>query len=235
MITGYKDKHKYVSPQGVRSVVYLMDCMDAMAQMPDKAFDLAIIDPPYGIGEDGRKGVRTSPSRPNSYLREPKYKAKEWDNKPPDNAYFNELLRVSKNVIIWGANHFIENIPNQNSSCWLIWDKKNEGTDFADCELAWTNMKTAVRKYTIHKFEGTRGGKDCIHPTQKPVNLYDWILTKYATEGMKLLDTHLGSQSSRIAAYNGGFDFTGFELDEDYFRDGNKRFDNHVKQLRLEL
>ena len=232
-IKGYKDKSEYTHPNGTKSIVYLMDNMDFMEQVPPKFFDLAIVDPPYGIGEDGRKGVRTSPSRPNSYLREPKYKAKGWDNSPPDNEYFNELLRVSKNTIIWGANHFIENIPNQNSSCWLVWDKKNEGTDFADCELAWTNMKTAVRKYTIHKFEGTRGGKDCIHPTQKPVNLYDWILTKYATEGMKILDTHLGSGSSRIAAYKHGLDFVGVELDEDYFKDHEKRFKNFVSQLTM--
>jgi site-specific DNA-methyltransferase (adenine-specific) len=207
--------------------------MEYMQSIPDGYFDLAIVDPPYGIGEDGRKGVRTSPSRPNSYLREPKYKAKGWDNKPPDKKYFNELLRVSKNTIIWGANHFIENIPNQNSSCWLVWDKKNEGTDFADCELAWTNMKTAVRKYAIHKFDGTRGGKDCIHPTQKPVKLYEWILMNYAKEGDKILDTHLGSQSSRIAAYNLGFEFVGTELDQEYFEQGCKRFDQHKAQLTL--
>ena len=215
---------------------YNADCMDIMKQYPDKHFDLAIVDPPYGIGEDGRKGVRTSPSRPNSYLREPKYKSKGWDNKTPDNNYFNELLRVSKNTIIWGANHFIENIPNQNSSCWLVWDKKNEGTDFADCELAWTNMKTAVRKYTIHKFEGTRGGKDCIHPTQKPVNLYDWILTKYATEGMQILDTHFGSGSIALAVHKANvldkmnLHLTGIEIDADYFQAAMTRIKKYVAQ-----
>ena len=139
--------------------LYNKDCMEAMKEMDDNQFDLAIVDPPYGIGEDGRKGVRTSPSRPNSYKRKPKYESKGWDCKPPDKPYFEELLRVSKNVIVFGANHFIENIPNQNSSCWIVWDKKNEGTDFADCELAWSNMKTTVRKYRIHKFDPTRGGK----------------------------------------------------------------------------
>jgi site-specific DNA-methyltransferase (adenine-specific) len=215
------------------------DCMEIMKQYPDKYFDLAIVDPPYGIGEDGRKGVRTSPSRPNSYLREPKYKAKGWDNKPPDKAYFNELLRVSKNVIIWGANHFIENIPTPNSSCWIVWDKKNEGTDFADCELAWTNMKTAVRKYTIHKFEGTRGGKDCIHPTQKPVNLYDWILTKYATEGMKILDTHFGSGSIALAVDKANrldkmnLHLTACEIDKEYIDKAIKRISESIKQGTL--
>lgn len=215
------------------------DCMEIMKQYPDKYFDLAIVDPPYGIGEDGRKGVRTSPSRPNSYLREPKYKAKGWDNNPLDNKYFNELLRVSKNTIIWGANHFIENIPNQNSSCWLVWDKKNEGTDFTDCELAWTNMKTAVRKYTIHKFDGTRGGKDCIHPTQKPVNLYDWILTKYATEGMKILDTHFGSGSIALAVDKANrldkmnLHLTACEIDKEYIDKAIKRISESIKQGTL--
>jgi site-specific DNA-methyltransferase (adenine-specific) len=211
------------------------DCMEGMARYPDKYFDLAIVDPPYGIGEDGGKGVRTSPSRPNSYLREPKYKAKGWDNKVPDKEYFTELLRVSKNAIIFGANHFIENIPNANTSCWIVWDKKNGDTDFADCELAWSNMKSAVRKYEIHKFHETRGGKDCIHPTQKPVALYKWILDKYAKQGDKILDTHLGSGSSRIAAYEMGFHFTAFELDKEYFDAQEKRYNNHISQLKLNL
>jgi site-specific DNA-methyltransferase (adenine-specific) len=209
------------------------DNMQLMARYPDNYFDLAIVDPPYGIGEDGRKGVRTSPIRPNSYNRKPKYTAKNWDNSAPKKDYFIELLRVSKNVIIWGANHFIENIPNQNTPCWIVWDKKNEGTDFADCELAWSNMKTAVRKYTIHKFEGTRGGKDCIHPTQKPVALYKWILDKYAQQGNKILDTHLGSGSIAIACHDYGFDLTACELDTEYYEAAKKRFLNHSAQTKL--
>jgi site-specific DNA-methyltransferase (adenine-specific) len=207
--------------------------MKLMSRYEDNHFDLAIVDPPYGIGEDGGKGVRTSPSRPNSYLREPKHKAKGWDNVVPNKEYFIELLRVSKNVIIFGANHFIENIPKQNSSCWIVWDKKNGGTDFADCELAWTNMKTAVRKYTIHKFDATRGGKDCIHPTQKPVKLYEWILMNYAKEGDKILDTHLGSGSIAIACHNLGYDLTACELDKEYFEASLKRLKQHQSQLRL--
>jgi DNA modification methylase len=112
-ITGYKDKHEYVSESGVKSTVYLMDCMELMSQLSENQIGLAVVDPPYGIGEDGRKGVRTSPSRPNSYLREPKYKAKVWDNKPPDKAYFNELLRVSKNVIIWGQTILLKTYQPQ--------------------------------------------------------------------------------------------------------------------------
>jgi site-specific DNA-methyltransferase (adenine-specific) len=209
------------------------DNMQLMARYPDKYFDLAIVDPPYGIGEDGGKGVRTSPSRPNSYNRKPKYEAKGWDKEPPAKEYFLELLRVSKYVIIWGANHFIDRIPNASSPCWIVWDKKNEGTDFADCELAWSNMKTAVRKYTVHKFKGTRGGKDCIHPTQKPVDLYKWILTKYANDGDKILDTHLGSGSIAIACHDMGFDLTACELDPDYYNAAIKRLTDHQKQLKL--
>jgi site-specific DNA-methyltransferase (adenine-specific) len=207
--------------------------MELMARHEDNHFDLAIVDPPYGIGEDGSKGVRTSPSRPNSYLREPKHKAKGWDNAVPNKEYFIELLRVSKNVIIFGANHFIENIPNQNSSCWIVWDKKNGGTDFADCELAWTNMKTAVRKYTVHKFNATRGGKDCIHPTQKPVKLYEWLLMNYAKEGDKILDTHLGSGSIAIACHNLKYDLTACELDKEYFEAAMKRIEKHKQQLTM--
>ena len=207
--------------------------MELMARYEDNHFDLAIVDPPYGIGEDGSKGVRTSPSRPNSYLRKPKHKAKGWDNVVPDKEYFIELLRVSKNVIVFGANHFIENIPNQNSSCWIVWDKKNGGTDFADCELAWSNMKTAVRKYTIHKFEATRGGKDCIHPTQKPVKLYEWLLMNYAKEGDKILDTHLGSGSIALACHNLGFDLTACELDKEYYDAAMRRITEHKQQLRM--
>ena len=216
------------------SDVYLMDNMELMAKYPDGYFDLALVDPPYGIGEDGRKKVRTSPSRPNSYLRKPKYESKGWDNEPPKKDYFLELIRVSKNVIIWGANHFIENIPNQNSSCWIVWDKKNEGTDFADCELAWSNMKTTVRKYTVHKFHETKGGKQCIHPTQKPVALYQWIYKNYLPNGGKVLDTHLGSGSNRIAADKmGNIDFTACEIDEDYFNAQEKRFNQYKSQLTL--
>ena len=209
--------------------------MELMAKTPDKYYDLAIVDPPYGIGEDGRKGVRTSPSRPNSYNRKPKYEAKGWDNKPPNKDYFIELLRVSKHVIVFGANHFIENIPKANSSCWIVWDKKNEGTDFADCELAWSNMKTTVRKVRVHKFLGTRGGQLCIHPTQKPVQLYKWLLHTYAKGGDKILDTHLGSGSIAIACHDYGYDLTATEIDKDYYNAAVKRYNKHISQLTLNL
>jgi len=222
---------KHVLPAVPSSEVYLEDCVKALKRYADNHFDLAIVDPPYGIGEDGEK-KRTSPKRPNSYVNYKKHSKKDWDKEPPSIEYFTELQRVSKNQIIWGANHFIERIPNANSSCWIVWDK-NMGGDFADCELAWCSFKTAVRKVFGHPFIGTNGGIDRIHPTQKPLFLYDWILMKYAKEGDLILDTHLGSGSSRIAAYKGGFNFVGFEIDCDYYEAQEKRFKDFVSQLRM--
>mgnify|MGYP003954863371 CR=1 FL=1 len=204
--------------------------------------DFAIINKDAGInthptpGEDGRKGVRTSPSRPNSYLREPKYKAKGWDSNSPDEEYFNELIRVSKNQIIWGANHFISKIP-YDSSCWVVWDKKNEGTDFADCELAWTSFKTAVRKFKW-KWAGMlqqnmSNKQQRIHPTEKPIQLYQWLLKKYAKEGDLILDTHLGSASIAIACHREKFSLVGCELIEEYYLAGLKRLENEQMQTTL--
>jgi site-specific DNA-methyltransferase (adenine-specific) len=209
------------------------DCIKGMIRYPDKYFDLAIIDPPYGIGEDGSK----------NHTRGKLALAKNYksfagnDISAPDINYFNELLRVSKNQIIWGANHFIKNIP-YNSSCWIVWDKDNTG-DFADAELAYTSFKSAVR---IFKFrwngmlqQNMKDKEQRIHPTQKPVALYKWLLQNYAKQGDKILDTHLGSGSSRIAAYEMGFDFTAFELDKEYFEAQEKRYKAHIAQLKLEL
>lgn len=209
------------------------DCMEGMARYPDKYFDLAIVDPPYGIGEDGIKNhSRGGAAKPTMYT------PKNWDSSAPQKEYFNELLRVSKNTIIWGANHFIENIPHSNSSCWIVWDKDNTG-DFADCELAYTSFKTAVRMFTF-RWNGMlqqdmKNKEYRIHPTQKPIALYKWLLSNYAKQGDKILDTHLGSGSSRIAAYEMGFDFTAFELDTEYFEAQEKRYKAHIAQLKLEL
>lgn len=214
------------------SETYNMDCMEYMKQFPDNHFELAIVDPPYGIGEDGGKNHSRSVA-----TRVTMYTAKNWDSSTPNKDYFFELIRVSKNAIIWGANHFIENIPNANSSSWVVWDKQNGDNDFADCELAWTNYKIAVRKFQFRwqgMLQGDMSNKEIrIHPTQKPVALYKWLLANYAKEGDKILDTHLGSQSSRIAAYDMGFDFYGTELDKDYFEHGNKRFEQFKAQLKL--
>jgi site-specific DNA-methyltransferase (adenine-specific) len=208
------------------------DCMEGMARYPDKYFNLAIVDPPYGIGEDGGDKKRGTKS-----IKTPIYNKKNWDSEPPKIEYFSELIRVSKNQIIWGANHFINNIP-YNSSCWIVWDKDNTG-DFADAELAYTSFKSAVR---IFKFrwngmlqQNMKDKEQRIHPTQKPVALYKWLLHNYAKQGDKILDTHLGSGSSRIAAYDMGFDFTAFELDKEYYEAQEKRYKAHIAQLKMEL
>ncbi|MCK4968657.1 MAG: site-specific DNA-methyltransferase [Candidatus Aenigmarchaeota archaeon] len=209
-----------------------VDCLPFMKQCEDKQFDLAIVDPPYGIGEDGKKNhSRGKATKPTFY------KPKEWDKKTPEEIYFLELKRVSKNQIIWGANHFIEKIPKANSSSWVVWDKLNGVNDFADCELALTNFKKAVRKYTFRwagMLQGDMKNKEIrIHPTQKPVKLYEWLLINYAKEGDKILDTHLGSGSIAIACYNYKFDLVACELDKEYFEAAIKRLEQHKKQLTL--
>ncbi len=203
--------------------------MDYMAGVMDGYFELAVVDPPYGInitkqslGEGG-----------GLYRKAKKYKRGEWDCLIPDDFYFNELFRVSKNQIIWGGNYF-NLFP---TPCFLFWDKNNGGSDFADGELAWTSFKSPVRKFKFTWSGFIQGDmknkEERLHPTQKPVKLYEWILMNYAKEGDKILDTHLGSGSSRIAAYNLGFDFTGIELDKEYFDASVKRFENHINQLQL--
>jgi site-specific DNA-methyltransferase (adenine-specific) len=211
------------------------DNMLLMARYPDNYFDLAIVDPPYGIGEDGGKSesrCKKTKVKPNNY------KKKNWDISAPSKDYFIELIRVSKNVIIWGANHFIENIPHANSSCWVVWDKDNGDNDFADCELAYCSFNTAVRKirYKWHGMLQEKMGvnkENRIHPTQKPVDLYKWILDKYAKQGDKILDTHLGSGSIAIACHDYGFDLTACELDKEYFDKAMQRITNHTNQLNL--
>ena len=203
-----------------------MDCMEYMRSLPDNAFDLAIVDPPYGIGESGGKDSRNR-------VKSPTYKKKNWDDFAPSQEYFIELQRVSKNQIIWGANHFASHIVNPSSSCWIVWDKLNSG-DFADCELAYTSFKTAVRKFSFAwngMIQGDMKNKEVrIHPTQKPVKLYEWLLANYAKEGDRILDTHLGSGSSAIAAHYGGFEFVGTELDPDYYEAAKSRFKRETAQ-----
>lgn len=210
-----------------------MDCIEFMQSVPDKFYDLAIVDPPYGIGEDGSKNIK----RTGGVAKPKKYKSFAGnDLQSPELIYFQELKRISKNQIIWGANHFISKIPF-NSSCWVVWDKDNGETDFADCELAYTSFKSAVRKFKFTwngmRQENMKNKEIRLHPTQKPVKLYEWLLINYAKEGDKILDTHGGSQSSRIACYNLGFELDIIELDKDYYEAGNKRFEQHKKQLTL--
>ena len=216
--------------------------MKAMSEFPDKFFELAVVDPPYGIGEAAGKnnsrnkgfGVSKKASKKITYSKD--YGCKKWDDCPANVEYFLELKRVSKNQIVWGANHFISRIPF-DSPAWIVWDKCNGESDFADCELAWTSFKSAVRKFEF-KWNGLlqhdmKNKEHRIHPTQKPVALYKWLLTNYAKPGDKILDTHLGSGSSRIAAHDMGFDFWGYELDADYFEAQEKRFAAHIAKPAL--
>ena len=210
---------------------YNMDCMQGMKEFPDKYFDLAIVDPPYGIGENGDK----------NHTRGKLAKAKDYkdfsgmDLKPPSEKYFDELFRVSKNQIIWGANHFISKIP-YDSSCWIVWDKDNTG-DFADCELAWTSFDSAVRKFKYRwngmLQENMKNKEIRMHPTQKPIALYEWLLSRYAKPNDIILDTHVGSASSLIACYNTNHKFVGFELDEYYYKVSKQRLDTEMAQMRL--
>jgi site-specific DNA-methyltransferase (adenine-specific) len=207
------------------------DCMELMKQYPDKHFDLAIVDPPYGIDMDGGKIGVDGTAKAKEYIK------KDWDKYAPKKNYFLELQRVSKNQIIWGANHFIENIHNANSPCWIVWDKEKVDGFFADSELAWASFKTAVRNFKFQwhgMIQGDMKNKEHrIHPTQKPVKLYEWLLTNYAKQGDKILDTHLGSGSHAIACNNLGFELVACELDEDYFDASVKRFKSEAAQERL--
>ena len=208
------------------------DCMIGMARYPDKHFDLAIVDPPYGIGENGNKNK----SRGKLAIAKDYKPFAGLDIEPPSECYFTELFRVSKNQIVFGANHFISRMPI-NSSCWIVWDKDNSG-NFADCELAWTSFKTAVRKFE-YRWNGMLQGdmknkENRIHPTQKPVALYKWLLKNYAKPGDLILDTHVGSASSLIACHDMGFRAVGFEIDEDYYKQSKERLEIVQRQVRFE-
>jgi site-specific DNA-methyltransferase (adenine-specific) len=223
-ITGFKDKHEYVNHNGTKSVLYLMDCMEALKQIPDKYYELAIVDPPYGIGYDGAK--QTS----GSHGGRKGHKFKGWDTKTPCKEYFDFLFNVSENQIIWGANYFTIYLPR--SMGWVIWRKDRGDFSSSDAELAFTSFDRALREWTKNPLILVREG-GTIHPTQKPVALYSWLLQNYAKQGDKILDTHVGSGSSRIACDKLDFDFTGFEIDNDYFYASVKRFENFVSQLRI--
>lgn len=204
------------------------DCMAMMARYPDKYFDLAIVDPPYGIGEDGK----SNHSR-GRLAKAQEYTPKAWDKTPPPMEYFDELRRVSRQQIIWGGNYF----PLPPTSCWVVWDKLNGENDFADCELAWASFKTAVRKFSFRwagMLQGNMAEKEArIHPTQKPVALYRWLLEKYAAPGQRILDTHLGSGSHAIAAHYFGAHLTACEIDADYFREASARINRETAQTTL--
>lgn len=221
------------------SETYNIDCIEYMQGIEDNYFDLAIVDPPYGIDADkaqNNAALQRIKSNGNSKAGRgyKLYKQTEWDSTIPSLQYFKQLFRVSKNQIVWGGNYMTEFLPPK--MCWLIWNKMQRDFSLADGEMAWTSFDKALRIFDMSRGEALSdannyGGK--LHPTQKPVKLYKWLLTNYAKQGDKILDTHLGSQSSRIAAYDLGFDFWGCELDKDYFEQGNKRFEQYKAQGKL--
>jgi len=196
-----------------------IDCMIGMSRYPDKYFELAIVDPPYGLDKRLSSG---GGQHKNSKFRL-QYLNQKWDVKP-NAEYFNELFRVSKNQIIWGGNYF--ELPATRGVC--AWDKKQMMPTFSRWEYAWTSFDCPAKMFECSEIDINK-----FHPTQKPVKLYKWLLDKYAKQGDKILDTHLGSGSSRIACYDYGFDFIGFELDKDYFEAQEKRFKDHTSQTNM--
>lgn len=232
------------------SEVFNMDCMEYMRTVPDKFFDLTVVDPPYGINAtDMQMGSHPTRSRNDGYGSGPSVstavktkgrlntgsgKLKNrllnnsvigWDNEKPSLEYFTDLFRTSKNQIIWGGNYF----PLPPSRCVICWDKCQPWENFSQWEMAWTSFDQPAALFTYSNTGGSNKEMK-IHPTQKPIALYNWLLRRFAKPGNKILDTHLGSQSSRIAAYKLGFDFWGCELDEQYFNEGNARFEKAIAE-----
>ena len=209
--------------------LYNADCMEVMKKFKDKEFDLAIVDPPYGIGIDGQK---QSINNKNPKANRKAHDFKGWDNAIPPPEYFAELWRVSKNQIIWGANYFVEHI-NKPTKGWVVWYKGQEGLTMSDAELAFSSFDSATRVVKINRVELLKEGT--IHPTQKPVSLYKWLLQNYAKEGDRILDTHFGSLSIGIACEKLGFELTAIELDKDYYQMAKKRLLDFKKQLTIEF
>jgi len=208
-------------------MIYNGDCLEAMKEMKDNQFDLAIVDPPYGINAENGYGQSN-----NKKIHK---KFKNWDNKTPSKNYFTELFRVSKNQIIWGGNYF-ELPPTR---CFIIWDKIQQAKNFSDCEMAWTSFNKIAKIYKLRYLApyecNLNNTIKRIHPTQKRIKLYEWLLINYAKEGDTILDTHLGSGSIAIACHNLGFDLTGYEIDKEYFEAALKRIEQHKAQLRIAI
>ena len=206
------------------NTVYNIDCMELLKDTPDNYYDLAIVDPPYGILNKTKRGG-------DHKFNMDEYS--QWDVKPDDD-YFNELFRVSKNQIVWGGNYFGHIwARSPYNKGFIIWDKNQPETlnNFSMAEMAWSSFDKPSK---IFRFS-VRKNRNKIHPTQKPIELYEWLLKMYAKPGDHILDTHVGSGSSRIAAYDAGLDFTGCELDYDYWLAQEERFNNHKKQYKLDL
>lgn len=224
-----------------------MDCMQGMKEFPDKYFDFAIVDPPYGRNEHGgrnRSGYVRQKNGSKIFVKDGQYENRKWDSEPPSEDYFNELMRVSKNQIIFGCNYFDYPLIGGR----IVWDKCNEGSDQSDAEIAYCSMNDRVDIFH-YMWRGMFQGKSItegttqqgnkrlnekrIHPTQKPVALYEWLLNRYAKPNDIILDTHVGSASSLIACYNTNHKFVGFELDEYYYKVSKQRLDTEMAQMRL--
>ena len=204
---------------------YNCDNMEYMRTVPDKYFDLAIVDPPYGIGMDGQKlSICKNPKHNRK-----EHKRKQWDSKIPDKEYFDELFRISQNQIIWGGNYFTEYL--KPTKAWIIWDKGQYGLTMSDCEMAWSSFNTVTRIKKINRVELLK--QNTIHPTEKPFILYRWLLQNYAKPGDKIFDSHVGSGSSIIACIEEGFEYVGCELDKDYYEAASKRIDIFKSQGKL--
>jgi len=213
--------------------IYNQDCLEAMKLMQDNEFDLAIVDPPYGInfGEFNRTNKDSNGNR----YKANKYKQSNWDNEIPKDEYFIELQRVSKNQIVWGGNYF-PYLWQKGCKGFIFWYKGNPVPNFSDGELAWTSFNKVAKQFDYRYYGGLEGNTSSskkYHPTQKPIALYEWLLMNYAKEGDKILDTHLGSGSIAIACHNLGYDLTGYELDKEYHDNAIKRIKNHQAQTRI--
>ena len=218
---------KPMLPAVPSSVVYNEDCVEALKRFDDNYFDVAIVDPPYGWGDAFFGLTETPKARKNKRVK--KHETKDW-NEPPKKEYWNELWRVSKNQIVWGGNYF--QLPISRG--WIFWDKGYENTNnFSAGELAWTSFNMILKKVYITNRIMPHQLHENIHPCQKPVKLYDWLLINYCADANLILDTHVGSGSSRIACHKAGKQFVGFEIDKDYYEKQEKRFKNFSAQQRL--
>lgn len=228
---GYCSEHRHLTNYSKKADIQLLniDCMEYMAGLPDKAFELAIVDPPYGIGADVRQNKSAECGRESNGGRWKSYKISSWDEGIPTDNYFTELSRVSRRQIIWGANYFNLRHPGV-----VVWDKGENGT-LPQGEVAGASFNTFKIFKMCRADAYINNGSEKIHPTQKPVKLYEWLLKNYAKPGDRILDTHLGSGSSAIACHYAGHDFVGCEIDQDYYKAACERFDRETRQQAMAL
>ena len=226
----YKDKFQ---DKDKNITLYNMDCMELLKNTEDNYYDLAIVDPPYGIGASGQKEVKKKrlQRKRSSAQNRKHHEEKKWDYEIPTKEYFTELERVSKNQIIWGANYFVKHL-SKGTKGWVVWDKQQKGLWSSDGEIAYTSFNTPARIFLQNRIILYQEG-GTIHPTQKPIKLYEWLLTHYAKEGDKILDTHLGSASIAIACNRLKYELTASELDSDYFKASVKRYKEQTAQIQL--